>query len=316
MSKYILKRIATIPLILLGVTFLVFSLFQLAPGDATTALLGPMATEAAKESMRHSLGLDKPFIMQYVAWLTSMFKGDFGTSWVLKAPVVDIIMPKFFNTIILTLFSLIFACFVGVTAGISAAVREGSCFDKVLGVITMIFGSTPTFWFSLILIWFFSLSLRWFPTIGIGPLNSGSDIGEFLRHLVLPMVSAGIATAAIVSRVVRSSMLEVMNQPYILVARSRGTPRYKLIFVHALRNALPPIVTVCGTEAGYMMGGVIFVEVVFAWPGIGQQLYNSIMGRDLPVVQLAVLLIALSFVLINFIADVLNTFIDPRLKTK
>ncbi|MDH7804559.1 MULTISPECIES: ABC transporter permease [unclassified Rhizobium] len=315
MLQYVSRRLLAVPVVLFGVTFLVFCMIHLAPGDATTALLGPMATDEAREALRESLGLNRPLSVQYVTWLGALASGDLGTSLVARRPVADIVLSKFLNTALLALTAASFAYILGVTAGILAAVRENSIYDRVLGTTTMVFGTTPTFWLSLVLVWYFSLTLRWFPATGMWSARTDAPLLDFFRHVALPMVAAGVPTAAIVARVVRSSMLEVLSQPFILVARARGVPRSQLIFGHALRNALPPIVTVCGTEAGYLIGGVVFVEVVFAWPGIGQQLYTSITGRDLPVVQAAVLLIALGFVLINLLADVVNMIIDPRLRS-
>jgi len=315
MWSYVAGRLfATIP-VLLGVSVLVFLLMHLAPGDVTGTLLGPMASPEARLAIRERLGLDQPLPVQYLTWLGLVLQGDLGSSWVHRQEVADLILPKFVNTAVLALSAALLAYIIGFAAGIWAASRSYTATDRVVMGLMLVFGSTPLYWLGLVLVLVFSLSLRWLPATGMVSTLDGGGVLDVLSHLVLPAAASALPSAAIVARVTRGSMLDVLKQNYIRVARSRGVPWPVIIRKHALRNAAPPILTVGGMELGYLLGGVVFTEVVFAWPGVGNQLYSSIVGRDIPMVQGVVLLIALSFVVINLVVDVVNTYIDPRTRT-
>lgn len=312
MWSYVAGRLlAAIP-VLLGVSVLVFLLMHLAPGDVTGTLLGPMASPEARLAIRERLGLDQALPVQYLTWLGLVLQGDLGSSWVHRHEVADLILPKFLNTALLALSAALLAYVIGFTAGILAASRSYSMTDRAIMGFMLLLGSTPLYWLGLVLVLLFSLTLRWLPATGMVSTIDGGGVLDVLSHLILPAIASALPSAAIVARVTRAAMLEVLKQNYIKVARSRGVPRSTILRKHALRNAAPPILTVGGMELGYLLGGVVFTEVVFAWPGIGNQLYSSIVGRDIPTVQGSVLLIALAFVLINLTVDVLNTYVDPR----
>lgn len=315
MLAYVLGRLMAVVPVLLGVSFLVFLLMHLAPGDVASTLLGPMASPDAREAIRERLGLDEPFPVQYLTWLGLVVQGDLGTSWVHRLPVADLVLPKFVNTAILAGSAALLAYIIGFFAGIVAASRSYSVTDRLVMGVMLVLGSTPLYWLGLVLVLVFALSLRWLPATGMVRTIDGGGLVDVVSHLILPATASALPSAAIVARVTRSAMLEVLKQNYIRVARSRGVPWSTILRKHALRNAAPPIITVGGMELGYLLGGVVFTEVVFAWPGVGNQLYSSIVGRDIPTVQGAVLLIALAFVLINLTVDVVNTFVDPRLRT-
>jgi peptide/nickel transport system permease protein len=253
--------------------------------------------------------------VQYLTWLGLVLQGNLGSSWVHRQEVADLILPKFVNTAVLALSAALLAYIIGFSAGIWAASRSYTATDRVVMGLMLVLGSTPLYWLGLVLVLVFSLSLRWLPATGMVSTLDGGGVLDVLSHLVLPAAASALPSAAIVARVTRGSMLDVLKQNYIRVARSHGVPWPVIIRKHALRNAAPPIVTVGGMELGYLLGGVVFTEVVFAWPGVGNQLYSSIVGRDIPTVQGAVLLIALSFVVINLVVDVVNTYIDPRTRT-
>jgi peptide/nickel transport system permease protein len=312
MALYIGGRLLSIIPVLFGVSVLVFLLMHLAPGDITTTLLGPMTSPEAKEQIRLRLGLDRPLVVQYLIWLKLLLQGDFGTSWVHRHAVADIIFPKFLNTAILALASALIAYVIGFAAGILAAARSYSLTDRIVMGFVLILGSTPLYWLGLILVLIFALNLRWLPATGMTDIVDGGGVVDVLRHLILPSIASALPSAALVARVTRASMLEVLKQNYIRVARAKGISRRVILRKHALRNAAPPILTVGGMELGYLLGGVVFTEVVFAWPGIGNQLYQSIVGHDIPTVQGAVLLIAFAFVCINVAVDILNTYVEPR----
>lgn len=314
MSDYLIKRLIGALPVLFGVSVVIFLLMHMIPGDITAALLGPMATEAARADLRHALGLDQPLLVQYVKWLGLVLSGDFGRSIATSLPVSHLVLPKFGNTVILAAASLVLSLVVGFGIGVFAAARAGSSFDRAMMSITLVFGSIPPYWLGLVLVMIFALSLRWLPTTGMYDIIDPGGLRDLLRHLVLPAVATAAAPAAIITRMVRTSMVEILAQDYVRVARAKGIPRRIILWRHVLRNALPPIATITGLQLGYLLGGALFTEVVFAWPGLGYQLDSSIVARDVPVVQAAVMLIALIFVLVNLAVDMLNAVIDPRIR--
>ena len=311
---YLGRRLAAILPVLFGVSVVIFLLMHLAPGDVTTVLLGPQATEQDRVALRHTLGLDQPLPVQYGRWLERTVEGDLGTSIATSLPVTDLILPRFVNTIILTVASLFLAILIGYSAGLFAALHARSWFDRSMMTVTLIFGSTPPFWLGLLLVLLFALKLNWLPVSGMIDMAGDGGVLDTLHHLVLPAVTTALAPAAIIARMVRSSILESLGRPHVLVARAKGLRRHDLLRRHVVLNALPPIMTITGLQLGYLLGGALFSEVVFAWPGLGSLLYSSITARDMPVVQAATLLIALTFVLVNILVDLLNVLIDPRLQ--
>jgi ABC-type dipeptide/oligopeptide/nickel transport system permease component len=316
LRAYVAKRlIATIP-VLLGVSVVIFLLMHLAPGDVTTVLLGPQATEQDRMVLRHALGLDLPLPIQYGRWLVRIVVGDFGTSIATSLPVLQLILPRFVNTIILTVGSLFLAIAAGYGLGFLCALRARSLLDRIVMTVTLVLGSTPPFWLGLVLVLFFALHLHWLPVSGMIYMAGDGGIIDTLYHLVLPAVTTALAPAAIIARMVRSSILESLARPHVRVARAKGLRQRDLLRRHVILDALPTITTITGLQLGYLLGGALFSEVVFAWPGLGSLLYNSITARDMPVVQAATLLIALSFVIVNILVDFMNVLIDPRLRER
>ena len=314
MRSFLLRRLAALVPVLVGVSVVIFLLMHLAPGDVTTTLLGPQATEADRVVLRRTLGLDQPVPVQYARWVARVAEGDFGTSVATSRPVAALIVPRFLNTALLTAASLALAVVIGYGAGLLAALRPRSVLDRVLTGATLLLGSTPPFWLGLVLVLFFALRLRWLPVSGMTDMAGEGGVLDVARHLVLPTVTTALGPAAIITRLVRSSVLEAMGRPHVRVARAKGLGRGALIRRHVILNALPPIMTITGLQLGYLLGGALFSEVVFAWPGLGSLLYDSITARDTPVVQAATLLIALLFVLVNILVDLVNAALDPRLK--
>jgi peptide/nickel transport system permease protein len=311
---FIAKRLFGVLPVILGVSVVIFLLIQLAPGDATTALLGPQASETAKVELRHALGLDQPLPVQYFAWLSRTASGDFGTSIATQRPVLALVVPRFLNTLILTTASLLLAMAIGYSVGLFAALRKNSAFDRLTISATLLAGSAPPFWLGLILVLLFAIQLHWLPVSGMQDLAGEGGALDLLRHLVLPAVTTALGPAAIVTRIVRASIVDAAQSPHVRVARAKGLSRATLIRRHVVWNALPPIVTVTGLQLGYLLGGALLTEVVFAWPGLGSLLYDSITARDLPVLQATTLLIALAFVLANIVVDTINASLDPRLR--
>jgi len=287
---------------------------QLVPGDVAATLLGPRATAEKIAAIRSELGLDRPLIIQYFQWLLSVLTGDMGRSIALQVPVADLIIPKFGNTLILAAASLCIAVVLGLPIGILSAVRQYSALDRT-GTIGAVIGSAmPTFWLALVLMYIFSLRLNWFPTSGMNSIRGPGGFFDLLHHLVLPASATAAIPLAVITRLVRSSMLEVIRSDFVVSLRAKGLPDKRVIFIHALKNALPPIVSITGLQAGFLLGGTLFTEVVFSWPGIGLQLYSSILARDVPVVQGTMLIIALLFVLLNLTADIIVAVLNPKLR--
>lgn len=314
MGRFLLRRLLAVPPVVLGVSAVIFLLVQLAPGDATAVLLGPQASVEARAQLRRSLGLDRPLPVQYGAWLARTVSGDFGTSVATQRPVASLVGQRFGNTLLLTAASLLLAALIGAGVGFFAALRAGSAFDRAAVAVTLVTGSTPQFWLGLILVLAFAIELRWLPVSGMRDLAGEGGALDVARHLVLPAVTAALGPAAIIARVTRAAILEALARPHVRVARAKGLPRGALLGRHVVLNALPPVVTVTGLQLGYLIGGALLVEVVFAWPGLGALLYDSITARDLPVIQATSLVIALGFVLANIGVDALNAVLDPRLR--
>ena len=314
MTAFITRRLVGVLPVMLGVSVVIFLLIQLAPGDAATVLLGPQASEAAKQELRHVLGLDQPLPVQYVAWLVRTLSGDLGRSIATQLPVAALVLPRFVNTLILTGGSLFLAIMVGYAVGLFAALRAHSAFDRISMSAALLAGSAPPFWLGLILVLLFAIELRWLPVSGMQDLTGNGGALDLLRHLVLPAVTTALGPAAIIARIVRSSLIEVLRMPHVRVARAKGLSHAALIRRHVILNALPPVITVTGLQLGYLLGGALLTEVVFAWPGLGALLYDSITARDLPVIQATTLLIALAFVLANIAVDMVNAALDPRLR--
>jgi peptide/nickel transport system permease protein len=300
--------------VLFGVSIVIFALIHLAPGDVTTALLGPQATERDRAELRHTLGLDQPVPVQYAMWLARTSAGDFGVSIATQRPVAGLVLPRFANTIILAASSLLLAMLIGYSVGLLAALRSGSLFDRCVMTLTLLSGSAPPFWLGLLLVLTFALSLGWLPVSGMQNMAGDGGVLDVLRHLVMPTVTTALAPAAIITRMARSSVIDALCRTHVRVARAKGLAPGALLRRHVILNALPPVLTITGLQLGYLLGGALLTEVVFAWPGLGSLLYDSITARDIPVIQATTLLIALSFVVTNIMIDVLNAMLDPRLR--
>ena len=309
---YVARRLLGAIPVLLGVSAVVFLCMQLVPGDIAKALLGPLATEETVAEFRHYLGLDKPIPEQYVIWLGRALHGDLGRSFSSNMPVADLLAERLRNSAILLAGALIIAIPLGIVVGLISAIRSDSAFDRLSMGTTLIAANVPTFVFGLGLVIVFAVELRWFPVQGMVDLRGEGGQFDLLKHLVLPALTTAIPPAAIIARLVRSSMLEILNQDYIQAARANGLPERTVTLRYALRNALPPIVNITGLQIGFLLGGAVFTEYIFAWPGIGDAIYKGILSRDIAVVQGAVLVVAVWFVLVNLAVDVINLALDPR----
>ncbi|OUN01679.1 MAG: peptide ABC transporter permease [Firmicutes bacterium ZCTH02-B6] len=304
MSQYILRRLALVLPVLVGVSIVVFSMVRLIPGDPARVMAGEAASEEVVEMIRQQLGLNEHPVVQYWIFLKNLFRGDLGRSTLSRLPVLDEITAALPGTLQLAVASMVIATALGVTTGLLSAVRPNSWVDALSMFIALVGVSMPVFWLGLMLMLLFSLHLGWFPTAGHGTW----------RHLVLPSITLGLSSAAIIARMTRSSMLEVLRQDYVRTARAKGVPERGVVLRHAFRNALIPVVTVMGLQFGNLLGGAVLTETVFAWPGIGRLMVGAITARDYPVVQGAVLTVAVGFILINLLVDVLYAYIDPTIR--
>lgn len=316
MTRVVGSRLLSTVLVLFGVSLIVFLMLQLVPGDPAVTILGSGATAEAVAALRTELGLDRSLAVQFIDYLGGLLRGDLGRSLTVNVPVTDIMLPRFANTLILTAAALVLCIVVAVPLGVIAAHKQFSIFDRASMMISLAGASVPVYWFGLLLIGIFAVTLGWLPTSGMYNPRFPGGLGDLMAHLLLPAIAAALVPLAVIARMTRSVMIDILQQDYIRTLRASGLSTSSVLWRHALRNALPPIVNIIGLQVGYLLGGVVFVEVVFGWPGLGQQLYTSITQRDMPVVQAGVLFIALAFVIINLIADVAVGLLDPRTRRK
>ena len=331
MKWYIIKRLLQIIPVILGVTLIAFALIHLAPGDPVRTMLGQHATQLEIDEIRAKYGLDQPLNVQYFIWLGDVLKGDLGRSILSHEQVTTEIASRFPNTIELAIAAMIFAIVIGVVAGIISATKQYSVADySVMGIA--LFGiSMPVFWLGIMLMMIFGVFLGWLPIGGridlllpfqritgfmvfdsIITLN-GAALISVLQHLLLPAIALGTIPMAIIARTTRSSMLEVLRQDFIRTERAKGLSERKVIYKHAIRNAMVPVVTVIGLNFGLLLSGAILTETVFSWPGVGRLVVDAVYARDYPLVIGCILVFALVFVIVNLITDILYTYIDPRI---
>lgn len=304
MLKYIFRRILQLIPVLIVISFAVFMMMHMIPGDPVKNMLGLEASKEAIEAERERLGLNDPLITQYFRFIKGVLKGDLGMSIFTKKPITEEIMGKYPYTVRLALGGTVFATLVGVIFGIVSAVKRNKLTDNILMVFSMIAVSTPSFFLALLMMLLFSLSLGWLPSIGLKtPL-----------HYILPIATLGMQSVGLVARTTRSAMLEVLGQDYIRTSRSRGIPENVVIYYHAFKNAMIPVLTVVGLRFGGLLAGSTLVETVFAIPGIGRYMVDGVLKRDFPVVQGTVLVLAFTFVIVNMIVDILYAVVDPRIK--
>lgn len=318
MIGYILKRTLQAIPILLGASTIIFFLMHAAPGDPTTIYLGnPNIDPAVIEQMRKNLGLDQPVHVQYVRWLSSFLTGEFGYSFSQHRPISAILKDAVPNTLLLSGVALVVIFLLGVIIGTVQAVRQYSWVDNTATVLSFFFYSMPSFWFGLMLILLFAYKLQWLPASQMTSVNyeflpGSAQLLDRLKHLTLPALALGIGGAAAVARYMRSGMLEQIRQDYVRTARAKGLPERKVVFKHALRNALIPVVTLLGLYIPFLISGAVLIETIFAWPGMGRTIVTAIAQRDYPVVLAGAFVIAIMVILGNLIADLLYSVVDPR----
>jgi peptide/nickel transport system permease protein len=300
--------------VLLGVSVVVFMVLHLSPGDPAEIMLGPQATKEDLERLRVELGLTEPLPVQYLRWLGHVVQGDLGRSLWMKRPVLAEVLVRFKATLILTGSALLLSTLGGIALGVASATRPHSLLDRLSAVASLFGISMPVFWLGIVLMVIFALWLGWLPAAGMYAPYGGGDLRDLLAHLALPAVTLAAASMTIVARLTRSTMLETLGQDYVRTARAKGVVEHRVVLRHGLRNALIPIVTVVGVQVGYLLGGAVLTETVFAWPGVGTLMVQGILARDFPLVQGCVLVVALGFVLVNLAVDLLYAWLDPRIR--
>lgn len=314
MGSYILRRCAMTVPVLFGVTIIVFLVISLVPGDPAKAILGTFATTENMAQVRHDLGLDQPLPVQYLIWIEHVLHGDLGRSYILHKPVLDEVLERLFPTLLLAGTALVLASVFGVLLGIAAAVRQNEWQDKLITVVVLVGISTPSFWLGILMIFWFGVRLAWLPVGGMHEMFGGGGLLDTLRHLVLPATALAAVAGAVLVRLTRGAMLEIMRQDYIRTARAKGLSERRVIYRHAFRNAIVGIIPIIGLEAGYVLGGAVYIETVFQWPGVGRMLVSAISTRDIILVQGGVLIVAAAYVTLNLLADIAQSVLDPRIR--
>jgi peptide/nickel transport system permease protein len=315
MSAYLAKRLLSAVPVLLGLTVIVFFIMAMIPGDPATAILGSYATPENVAKLNRQLGLDKSLPEQYLIWLSNLVQGDFGRSYTLNRPVIDEVLERFQATLILAGAAMLLCSILGLLTGIVSAVRQFGWADRVLTFLVLIGISMPSFWLGLLLILTFAVKLRWLPASGMYAIYGGGGLLDLLSHLLLPAVTLSVVATGVIARLTRASMLEVLRLDYIRTARAKGLTERRVIYRHAFKAALVSVIPVLGIQAGFVLGGAVYIETVFQWPGIGRMLVKAISTRDVLLVQGGVLVVAASYVLFNLLADLVQTMLDPRLKS-
>ncbi len=310
MIKMILKRIFQLIPVLLITMSMTFVITRVLPGNPAVSILGPQATAEDIAKMEEEMGLHDPMPVQYINYMKRILTGDLGTSYRYNRPVADLIFEKLPNTLQIALASLIIALLIGVPVGIISAVKQYSVFDYISMIAALIGVSMPSFWLGLMLVLIFSVNLGWFPTMGMGAISNG--IGDVISHLFLPSLCLSFGSMANFARISRSSMLEVIDQDYMKAVRAKGIRENVVIIKHGLKNALPPIVTVLGMRIAALMTGAIMIETIFSWPGIGRLIVDAINNNDFEMIQGTVLFMAILYVTVNLVVDIIYLYINPK----
>ena len=311
MYKYITKRLLMLIPVILGVTFIVFFILNLSPGDPAAIILGDQASAEALAMKREELGLNDPLLVRYGRYIINMLHGDLGTSYKNNLSVWDQVITRFPNTAVLAVAAILVALLIGISVGIISAKNQYSALDNVSMVTALIGISMPSFWMGLLLVIVFSLKFGWFPSQGMG-----TGLVPLLKSLVLPAITLGTSAAATIARMTRSTMLEVIRQDYIDTARAKGVSEKTITYRHMLKNALIPIITAVGLQFGTLLGGAMLTETVFSWPGLGRLMVEAIKSKDIPLVLGSVIFLAVMFTVVNLGVDIIYAFVDPRIKSQ
>lgn len=304
MKKYLFSRLLSAIPVVLGVTIVVFSILHLTPGDPVRLIVGPRASQERLEELRHELGLDQPLLIQYLRWLTGVVQGDFGTSLTAKRSARELIMERMPYTLELTATALAISLLIGIPIGVISAVKQYTPIDHISMAVALFWLSMPGFWLGLMLMLLFGLRLGWLPISGASGFNS----------LILPALTLGLPEIGLIARLMRSEMLEVIRDDYVMTARAKGLKEFLVMYKHALRNAIISVIVYLFLQLPWLISGAVVVETVFAWPGMGRLLYKAILSKDFPIVQGVILIIAILTILCNLLGDLVTGLLDPRIR--
>ena len=312
--NYLIQRLLSAIPVVLGITIIVFFIISLIPGDPATAILGSYATPENVKLLNEQLGLDKGLIERYFIWLGNLVQGDLGRSFALNRPVLDEILERFNATLILSGTAFILCSFVGILIGTISAFKQYTITDKIITFAVLTGISVPSFFLGMMMILLFAVNLQWLPVSGMYAIYGGGDFLDLIHHLIMPAVALALVATGVVARITRNSVLEILRQDYIRTARAKGVRESNVLIKHVLRIAIVTILPILGLQAGFVLSGSVFIEIVFQWPGVGRMLVDAILKRDILLVQGGVMFVAVCYVLFNIAVDLLQRFLDPRIK--
>ena len=312
--NYLLQRLLSAIPVLLGITIIVFFIISLIPGDPATAILGSYATPENVKLLNEQLGLDKGLVQRYFIWLGNLVQGDLGRSFALNRPVLDEILERFNATLILSGTAFILCSVVGVLIGTISAFKQYTITDKIITFTVLTGISLPSFFLGMMMILLFAVNLQWLPVSGMYAIYGGGDFLDLIHHLIMPAIALALVATGVVARITRNSVLEILRQDYIRTARAKGVREGNVLFKHVLRIAIVTILPILGLQAGFVLSGSVFIEIVFQWPGVGRMLVDAILKRDILLVQGGVMFVAACYVLFNIVVDLLQRYLDPRIK--
>ena len=312
--NYLIQRLLSAIPVVLGITIIVFFIISLIPGDPATAILGSYATPENVKLLNEQLGLDKGLIERYFIWLGNLVQGDLGRSFALNRPVLDEILERFNATLILSGTAFILCSFVGILIVTISAFKQYTITDKIITFAVLTGISIPSFFLGMMMILLFAVNLQWLPVSGMYAIYGGGDFLDLIHHLIMPAIALALVATGVVARITRNSVLEILRQDYIRTARAKGVREGNVLFKHVLRIAIVTILPILGLQAGFVLSGSVFIEIVFQWPGVGRMLVDAILKRDILLVQGGVMFVAACYVLFNIAVDLLQRYLDPRIK--
>ena len=312
--NYLIQRLLSAIPVVLGITIIVFFIISLIPGDPATAILGSYATPENVKLLNEQLGLDKGLVQRYFIWLGNLVQGDLGRSFALNRPVLDEILERFNATLILSGTAFILCSVVGVLIGTISAFKQYTITDKIITFTVLTGISLPSFFLGMMMILLFAVNLQWLPVSGMYAIYGGGDFFDLIHHLIMPAIALALVATGVVARITRNSVLEILRQDYIRTARAKGVREGNVLFKHVLRIAIVTILPILGLQAGFVLSGSVFIEIVFQWPGVGRMLVDAILKRDILLVQGGVMFVAACYVLFNIAVDLLQRYLDPRIK--
>ena len=311
--QYLLQRLISAVPVVLGISIIVFLIISLIPGDPATAILGSFATPDNVAKLNKDLGLDKSLFERYFIWLGNLLQGDFGRSYSLNRPVLDEILERFNATLILSGTAFILCSFFGIIIGTISAARQYTVTDKIITLFVLIGISIPSFFLGMMMILFFAVNLKLLPVSGMYKVWGGGDLPDLINHLIMPSIALALVATGVIARIARNAVLEILRQDFIRTARAKGVGEKKILIKHVLRIAIVTILPVLGLQAGFVLSGSVFIEMVFQWPGVGRMLVDAILKRDILLVQGGVLFVAICYVFFNIVVDLLQRYLDPRI---